>query len=66
MTSQPHLSVGAEGQAGDPVSVNVPQDGDGLHGVAVPDTDERVSAHLTGGYLHLIWVEGQAGGQKTC
>ena len=54
-----HLSVGVEGEAGDPVRVHVPQDGDGLHGVGVPDADEGVLPHLARGHLDLIRVQRQ-------
>ena len=46
------------------MSVDVPQDGDSLHGVGVPDTDERVLTHLTRRHLDLIWMDGQTERQK--
>lgn len=39
--------------------VDVPQDGDGLHGIGVPDTDVRVLPHLTRRHLDLIWMDRQ-------
>lgn len=44
------------------MGVGVPQDGDGLHGVGVPDADVRIFAYLTGGHLDLIWMHRQAEG----
>lgn len=58
----PHLSVRVKGQTGHSVRVDILQDGHGLHGVRVPDTDERVLPHLTRRHLDLIGVERQAGG----
>lgn len=41
------------------MGVHVPQDGDRLHGVRVPDTDVRVLPHLTCRHLDLIRMHGQ-------
>jgi len=41
------------------MGVDVPEDGDSLHGVRVPDTDVRVFAHLTCRHLDLIWMDRQ-------
>lgn len=54
-----HLSIRVKGQTGDAVGVDVPQDGDGLHGVGVPDTDEGVLPHLTRRHLDLIRMDGE-------
>lgn len=41
------------------MGVDVPQDGHRLHPIGVPDTDEWVFSHLTGGHLDLVWMDGQ-------
>lgn len=41
------------------MGVDVPQDGHRLHPIGVPDTDEWVFPHLTGGHLDLVWMDGQ-------
>lgn len=54
-----YLSIWVKGETGDSVCVDVPQNGHGLHGIGVPDTDVRVLSHLTRRHLDLIWMHGQ-------
>lgn len=58
-----HLSVSAKGEAGDAMSVSIPQQRHGLDGEGVPDAHVRILPHLTRRHQGTLWMQGQAGGK---
>lgn len=63
-----HLSVRAEGETGDAMSVSIPQQRHGLGGEGVPDAHVRILPHLTRRHQGALRMQGQTGegkGRKT-
>lgn len=53
-----YLSLKVKGQAGDPMGVDILQNGHCLRGVGVPHTNVRLLPHLSGGHQHTFRMQG--------
>lgn len=58
IVQQTYLPLKVKGQAGDPMGVDVLQNGHCLRGVGVPHADVRLLPHLPGGHQHAFRMQG--------